>query len=92
MSFSDQAVSEGSEYQSADLQNENDNLKYRLIEKDGEMKSKETAIAQLTEEKNKMKSSQAKSREIILRLEREIENFKIFQIENSQEVRSSEAN
>lgn len=92
MSFSDQAVSEGSEYQNAALQNENDNLKYRLIEKDGEMKSKEAAIAQLTEEKNKMKSSQAKSREIVLRLEREIENFKIFQIENSQEVRSSEVN
>lgn len=88
LSYSEQSNTfDDSEYQNSALQNENDNLKYKLIEKDGEIKSKETVIDKLSIDMKKLKSNQTKSKDVILKLEREIEKYEIFQKENRNEVR-----
>lgn len=71
------------------LQNENDNLKFRLIEKDGAIKSKEDAINRLQEENKKIRSGQLKARETILSLENQIENSKVIYNQSKDEVKNA---
>lgn len=69
------------------LQNENDNLKFRLIEKDGAIKSKEEALTRLQDENKKLNTGHSKSRNVILALEQKLEQNKILQIAHSEQVR-----
>lgn len=69
------------------LQNENDNLKFRLIEKDGAIKSKEEAINRLQEENKKFRGGQVKARETILSLEHQIEHSKVIYNQSKDEVK-----
>lgn len=69
------------------LQNENDNLKFRLIEKDGAIKSKEEALARLQDENKKLNTGHSKSRNVILALEQKLEQNKILQMAHSEQVR-----
>lgn len=64
------------------LQNENDNLKFRLIEKDGAIKSKDESIQRLQDENKKLSTGQIHSRNVILALEQKLEQNKI--IANTQ--------
>lgn len=59
------------------LQSENDNLKFRIIEKDGAIKSKEESLANLREENKKLVTGQTQSRNVILALEQKLEQNKI---------------
>lgn len=70
------------------LQNENDNLKYRIIEKDGAIKSKEDALARLQEENKKLSTSQAQSRKVILALEKKFEQSEIIARDYNDQVRN----
>lgn len=69
------------------LQNENDNLKFRLIEKDGAIKSKEETITRLQEENKKLNTGQTHSRNVILVLEQKLEQNKIIASANNDQVR-----
>lgn len=79
------------------IQNENDNLKFRLIEKDGALKSKEEALDRLRDENQKLSNEQVKARKIILALEEKNETngivikthneqVCIFQIETNRKI------
>ena len=70
------------------LQNENDNLKYRIIEKDGAIKSKEDALARLQEENKKLTTSQAQSRKVILALEKKFEQSEIIARDYNDQVKN----
>lgn len=59
------------------LQSENDNLKFRLIEKEGALKSKEDALNRLRDENQKLTNGQTQSRNVILALEQKLETNKI---------------
>lgn len=59
------------------LQSENDNLKFRLIEKDGALKSKEDALTRLRDENQKLTTGQTQSRNVILALEQKLESNRI---------------
>lgn len=59
------------------LQNENDNLKFRLIEKDGAIKSKEETLTRLQEENKKLTTGQIQSRSVIAHLEQKVEQINI---------------
>lgn len=73
------------------LQNENDNLKFRLIEKDGAIKSKEEAIKRLEGEKDKMLSSAKTARELMLTLEHQLEYHKVIVSQKGDEVKKKHA-
>lgn len=68
------------------LQNENDNLKFRLIEKDGSIKSKEESINRLQEENKKLSTGQTQSRNVILALEQKLEQNKIIANTHNDQV------
>lgn len=59
------------------LQSEIDNLKYRLIEKDGAIKSKDETLSRLRDENQKLSHGQSQSRNVILALEQKLESNKI---------------
>lgn len=71
------AENEGGAPDLVNLQNENDNLKYRIIEKDGAIKSKEDALNRLQDENKKLVVSQSQSRKVILALEKKCEQSEI---------------
>ncbi|XP_055322394.1 E3 ubiquitin-protein ligase TRAIP-like isoform X2 [Sitodiplosis mosellana] len=70
------------------LQNENDNLKFRLIEKDGAIKSKEDALNRLQEENRKLNTGQMKTRELILTLEHKLEQSKVITNQYNDQIRA----
>ncbi|XP_031618478.1 E3 ubiquitin-protein ligase TRAIP-like [Contarinia nasturtii] len=59
------------------LQNENDNLKFRIIEKDGAIKSKEETLNRLQKENKKLTTGQIQSRSVIAHLEQKVEQINI---------------
>lgn len=68
------------------LQNENDNLKYRILEKDGTIKAKNESISRLEEDNKKLSTGQQISRNVILTLEQKIEQNKIIQNQHTDQV------
>lgn len=68
------------------LQSENDNLKFRLIEKDGAVKSKDETINRLQIENAKLSTGQTQSRNVILALEQKLETSKIITHQNTDQV------
>lgn len=68
------------------LQNENDNLKFQLIEKDSAIKSKIESISRLQDENKKLTTNATQSRSIILSLEQKIETNKIITIQHTDQV------
>lgn len=68
------------------LQRENDNLKFRIIEKDAALKSKDETLDRLRDENQKLSSSQAQSRNVILALEQKLESHKILIATHSDQV------
>lgn len=68
------------------LQSENDNLKFRLIEKDGAIKSKDATINRLQTENAKLSTGQTQSRNVILALEQKLETSRIITHQNTDQV------
>lgn len=68
------------------LQSENDNLKFRLIEKDGAIKSKDESINRLNEENKKLSAGQIQSRNVILALEQKVDQSKIIANAHNDQV------
>lgn len=68
------------------LQNENDNLKYRILEKDGAIKAKNESITKLEDENKKLNTGQTQSRNVILALEQKLEQNKIIQHQHTDQV------
>lgn len=71
------------------LQNENDNLKYQVIEKDGAIKSKTDTINRLQDENKKLNTNQSQSRSIIITLEQKLETNKMITLQNTEQVCAS---
>lgn len=69
------------------LQNECDNLKFRLIEKDGAIKSKDESMQRLQDENKKLSTGQIHSRNVILALEQKLEQNKIIVNAHNDQVR-----
>lgn len=69
------------------LQNENDNLKFRLMEKDGAIKSKDESLEKLKGDNKKLSSLQTQSRTVILALENKLEQNKIIANAHNDQVR-----
>lgn len=68
------------------LQSENDNLKFRVIEKDAAIKSKDEALERLRDENQKLSISQAQSRNIIIALEQKLESNKVLLATHNDQV------
>lgn len=68
------------------LQNENDNLKYQLIEKDGAIKSKTETITRLQDDNKKLNTNQSQSKSIIITLEQKLETNKMITLQNTEQV------
>lgn len=68
------------------LQNENDNLKYRILEKDGAIKAKNESISHLEEENQKLTTGQQISRSVIMNLEQKLEDKKTLQRNYTDQV------
>lgn len=68
------------------LQNENDNLKYRILEKDGAIKAKNDTISRLEEDNKHLTTGQQISRKVILTLEQKLEQNKVLQSHYADEV------
>lgn len=68
------------------LQNENDNLKFRIIEKDGAIKSKDETLERLRDENQKLSTSQAQSRNVILALEQKLESNRVLIAAHNDQV------
>lgn len=68
------------------LQSENDNLKFRLIEKDGAIKSKDETLTRLRQENEKLMTGQTQSRNVILALEQKLEQNKIIANTHNDQV------
>lgn len=81
------AENEDGETDLVKLQSENDNLKYRLIEKDGAIKSKEDALNRMQDENKKLGTSQTQSRKVILALEKKLEQSEIIVNAHNDQVR-----
>lgn len=71
------------------LQNENDNLKFRLIEKDGAIKSKEEVINRLQDENKKICAIQSTARKTIIGLENKLENLVVTQNQYQDQVKNN---
>lgn len=79
-SYSDTSVLEanaGSDV--AQLQSENDNLKFRLLEQEGQTKTFKEQINQLTTENADMKMKQRQTKQLIMTLEQKNDQLKILQ-------------
>lgn len=68
------------------LQNDNDNLKFRIIEKDAAIKSKDEALDRLRDENQKLSTSQAQSRNVILALEQKVESHRVLIATHNDQV------
>lgn len=68
------------------LQNENDNLKFQLVEKNSTIKSKIDYITRLQEEKEKATANTTQSRNIILTLEQKLETNRIITLQHTDQV------
>lgn len=68
------------------LQSENDNLKFQLLEKSGIINKSNETIKQLEKENTKLTSGQTQSRSIILMLEQKVEQNKIISREHTDQV------
>lgn len=68
------------------LQNESDNLKYRLLEKDGAIKANKETISRLEEDNKKLTAGQLISRNVITTLEQKLEQNKIIQKAHTDQV------
>lgn len=68
------------------LQSENDNLKFRLIEKDAALKSKDETLDRIRDENQKLANGQEKSRNLILTLEHKLESNKILIATHNDQV------
>lgn len=69
------------------LQSENDNLKFRIIEKDGALKSKDETLSRLREDNQKLSTGQTQSRNVILALEQKLESNRIIINAHNDQVR-----
>lgn len=68
------------------LQSENDNLKFRVIEKDAAIKSKDEVLERIRDENQKLSNGQAQSRNVILALEQKLESHKILMATHTDQV------
>lgn len=68
------------------LQSENDNLKFRMIEKDAAIKSKDETLERVRDENQKLSTGQAQSRNVILALEQRLESNKILIAAHNDQV------
>lgn len=68
------------------LQSENDNLKFRIIEKDASLKSKDETLDRLRDENQKLSTGQSQSRNVILALEQKLESNKILVAAHNDQV------
>lgn len=68
------------------LQSENDHLKFRLIEKDGIIKSKEETLNRLQDENKKLTHGQFQSRTVIQKLEQRQEQHNLLTIAQNDQV------
>lgn len=69
-----------------ELQSENDNLKFQILEKNGLITSKEDSIKQLNKENEKLKANDGKSRLKVKDLEQRIESFCVIEKQYAQTV------
>lgn len=68
------------------LQSENDSLKFRVIEKDAALKSKDEVLERLRDENQKLSTGQAQSRNVILALEQKLESNRVLAATHSDQV------
>lgn len=73
----------------AQLQGENDNLKFKLLEQDAQTKSWMEQIKQLMTENTDIKTKQRQSKQIILTLEQKNDQLKILQETHCDQVSES---
>lgn len=68
------------------LQSDNDNLKFRIIEKDAALKSRDETLERIRDENQKLGTNQEKSRNLILTLEQKLESYKILTATHNDQV------
>lgn len=68
------------------LQSENDNLKFRIIEKDAAIKSKDEVLERIRDENQRLNTGQAQSRNVILALEQKVESNRILIATHNDQV------
>lgn len=79
-------IQEYADTKMVELQNENDNLKFQLLEKNGVIASKEKSIQQLNKETETLKANNVKSRAKVTDLEQKIEGFGVIEKQYVQTV------